>query len=109
MPAAVKLPALIACVLLAIAPISAHQRNDISKPSRFEVASIKQTAAPAAQLARVVSWGCGLPLFERSGSRAAVNARNVCGLLRVAYNLADYQVVAIPAAFTKADVANVFD
>jgi len=106
---AVRPPALIACALLAIVPISAHQRNDISKPPRFEVASIKQTAAPAALRARVVSLRCGLPLFERSGSRAAVNASNVCGLIRVAYNVADYQVVDIPAEFTKADVANVFD
>ena len=109
MPAAVRLPALIAVALLASVPIAAQQRSDTSKPPRFEVSSIKQTAAPVDLLTRVVSLGCGLPLFERAGSRAAVTASNVCGLIRVAYNVADYQVVDIPAELTKRDVANVFD
>jgi uncharacterized protein (TIGR03435 family) len=106
-----RVPALIASALLVSAPIFAQQRDDSNQSVRFEVTSVKQATVPDTLLDRMRSLGgsCGLPALERSGARVAINASSVCGLVRVAYNVADYQVVNIPVAFATIDVSNVFD
>jgi uncharacterized protein (TIGR03435 family) len=80
-----------------------------SQTPRFEVASVKQVSVPTEVLSRMSFVGaCGLPIVERSGSRVAVPFSGLCGLIRVAYDVADYQVVAIPADLGKGDASSMF-
>jgi uncharacterized protein (TIGR03435 family) len=39
---------------------------------------------------------CALPYVERTGRRIWIPFSQVCGLMRVAYDLSDYQVAGIP-------------
>jgi uncharacterized protein (TIGR03435 family) len=75
-------------ITLAIPSLSAQLRDS---PAPVDVVSIKATKQPDA---RRVS--CGLPAVERSASRIYIPFSQVCGLIRVAYNLADYQLEGIP-------------
>ena len=83
---------LIAGTLLVVAPLSA-QRND-SKTTRFDVVSIKETKPPDELLTRRLP--CALPAVERSGSRIRISMTQLCGLIRVAYDVGEYQVARIP-------------
>ena len=82
--------ALIACLLLFVAPASA-QRADTTAP-RFEVASIKEIQHDDPR--RLL---CGLPPVERSGNRVHIFLAQLCGLIRVAYDVGEFQVTGIPA------------
>lgn len=75
-------------IALAIPSVSAQVRDS---PVRVDVVSIKATKQPDAR-----GISCGLPLVERSAGRLYIPFSQVCGLIRVAYNLADYQVAGIP-------------
>jgi uncharacterized protein (TIGR03435 family) len=103
----VGLPALAAGMLLLAGPLSA-QRGDPARPPRFDVVSIKQASIPADVLPRLLSLGgsCGLPAIERSGSLVTVPLGTVCGLIRVAYDVADYQVVGVPAELSRGEASN---
>ena len=83
---------LIAITLL-IAPLAAQQ-GDPSPAARFDVASIKEVEVPDEVRARLLS--CGLPGIERSGGRVHVPFSQLCGLIRVAFDAADYQVLGVP-------------
>jgi uncharacterized protein (TIGR03435 family) len=89
--------ALVASAMLAVSSLSA-QRGDSTTP-QFEVASIKLVTfsdETRAQLQKV-GGSCALPYLERSGSRVHVQFSELCGLIRVAYDVADYQVVWMPS------------
>ena len=97
-----KLARRIVTVLAILAAVNAASAQQ--PPSAFEVASVKQASVPA----EVLSQMCGLPSVERSGSRVAVPFSGLCGLIRVAYDVSDYQVVEIPADLAKSDASNMF-
>jgi uncharacterized protein (TIGR03435 family) len=96
--------------LLIGTPLFAQQRNS-AEPLSFEVASVKQAVIPDDVLPRLLSGGgmCGLPLVQRTGSRVLIPFSPSCGLIRVAYDVADYQVVGMPADLTKGDASNFFE
>ena len=84
--------------MLAVSSLSA-QRSESSRTTQFEVASIKLVTfsdEARAQLQKV-GGSCALPNVERSGSRVHVQFSTLCGLIRVAYDVADYQVVWMPS------------
>jgi uncharacterized protein (TIGR03435 family) len=87
----------IASALLATSSLSA-QRGDSATTPQFEVASIKPVTFSDEARAQLQKAGgtCALPLLERSGSRVHVQFSKLCGLIRVAYDVADYQIVGIP-------------
>ena len=81
--------ALIACLLLFVAPASA-QRAEAVGP-RFEVASIKEVQHDDPR-----RLPCGLPPVERSGTRVHIYLAQLCGLIRIAYDVGEFQVTGIP-------------
>lgn len=83
--------------LLIVTP-SYAQRDDARSTPRFEVASIKPASIPDDVRARLRSVGgtCALPALQRSGDRIHIPVSQVCGLIRVAYDVADYQVIGMP-------------
>jgi uncharacterized protein (TIGR03435 family) len=86
------------------------QRSNVAAPPRFDVVSIKRGAVDAGTLAGMLSIAgtCGLPLVERTDGRVAIPAATLCGLIRVAYDVGDYQVVGIPPELAKGTVENMF-
>lgn len=89
--------AFVAGALLAAPSLSA-QRSD-SATTQFEVASIRPVTFSDEARAQLQKVGgtCALPQLERSGSRVHVQFSKLCGLIRVAYDVADYQVVWMPS------------
>jgi uncharacterized protein (TIGR03435 family) len=90
--------ALVASALGTVSPLSA-QRGDSATTAQFEVASVKPVTfsdEARAQLQKV-GGSCALPSVERSGSRVHVQFSKLCGLIRVAYDVADFQVVWMPS------------
>jgi len=81
---------LIACIVLLVAPLAA-QRDDPKAAARFDVASVKDVAHDDPR-----RLPCGLPGVERSGSRIRIPLAQLCGLIRVAYDVGEYQVARIP-------------
>src|SRR5215207_7304693 len=75
--------------MLSITSVYAQQGDSTA---RVEVASIKVVNQPDDR--RQLS--CGLPLVERTGARVYIPFSQVCGLVRIAYNVAEYQVAGIP-------------
>ena len=73
------------------------QRGDPAPTPQFEVASIKPVTFSDTDRAQLLKVGgtCGLPPLERSGSRVHVPFSKLCGLIRVAYDVAEYQVVGM--------------
>src|SRR5688572_259085 len=84
-----RLSALLTIAMVFVSPLSV-QRGD--GQARVEVASIKAVKGPDDP--RRLS--CGLPYVERTNGRIWTPFSQVCGLMRVAYDLSDYQVVGIP-------------
>jgi len=84
-----RLSALVTIAMLFVSPLSV-QRGD--GQARVEVASIKAAKRPDDPRGLT----CALPYVERTGGRIYILFSQVCGLLRVAYDLSDYQVVGIP-------------
>ncbi len=77
----------------------------------FEVASIKQASFPSEAFFDGFSSAgkCGKPPLTIAGNRVTVSKVTVCGLIRVAYGLQDYQISGVPEALTKSDHANYLD
>ncbi|HKE83098.1 MAG TPA: TIGR03435 family protein [Vicinamibacterales bacterium] len=92
-----RLCGLAASMFLVVAPLFA-QRDDPGPTLRFEVASIKPAPIPVDVRSQLQSVGgaCALPFLERSGNRVHIPVSQLCGLIRVAYDVADYQVIGIP-------------
>ena len=84
-----KLFSRIALALLFVAPMAAQR--DGSEP-RFEVASIKEIPAPD-DPRRIT---CGLPGIMPSGNRIRIPLTQLCGLIRLAYNVDEFQISGIP-------------
>lgn len=57
-----------------------------------EVASVKATKRPDDPR----GLSCALPYFDRTSGRIYTPFSQVCGIVRAAYDLSDYQVVGIP-------------
>jgi uncharacterized protein (TIGR03435 family) len=93
----VRLSIALVGTLLVATPLYAQQ-DDARTTPRFEVASIKPASIPDDVRARLGSVGgtCALPPVERSGVRVHIPVSQLCGLIRVAYDVADYQVIGVP-------------
>jgi uncharacterized protein (TIGR03435 family) len=100
---------LTATLTFGAAPLLAQQAEAPAAP-RFEVVSIKPVAMDVETFSRMMALAgpCGLPGIERLGSLVRIQFSFLCGLVRLAYNVADYQVAGIPMELGKADVANAF-
>jgi uncharacterized protein (TIGR03435 family) len=85
-----RLSTLVTVALVLVSPLSV-QRGD--GQARVDVASIKPARGPVNDTRRL---SCGLPYAERTSGRIWIPFSQVCGLLRVAYDLSDYQVVGVP-------------
>jgi len=88
--------ALVVAALLAVAHLAA-QRDTPASALQFEVASVKPVAFPENVVSQLLKAGgtCALPTVERSGNRVRVPFGQLCGLIRLAYDVAQYQVVGI--------------
>ena len=73
---------LIALAWMLVAPLSAQQGDS---PAPVDVVSIKAAKGPDDP--RRLS--CGLPYVERTNGRVWIPFSQVCGLLRVAYDLSE--------------------
>jgi uncharacterized protein (TIGR03435 family) len=82
--------ALSALLWLLAAPLTAQRAEP--KAPRFDVASIREIAAPD-DPRRLT---CGLPGFELSGNRVRIPLTQLCGLIRTAYDVGEYQIAGIP-------------
>lgn len=96
-----RLSALVTITMVFVSPLSV-QRGD--GQARVEVASIKAAKPPDDPRGLT----CALPYVERTGGRIYILFSQVCGLLSVAYDLSDYQVVGIPRD-TGVGPSNVFE
>jgi uncharacterized protein (TIGR03435 family) len=76
----------------------------VASAQQFEVASIRPATFPAAEYFAGFTDGAGLcaaPRLERAGPRVTIHRVTLCGLVRLAYDVKDYQVVGMPAWMTK--------
>ncbi|HZI79719.1 MAG TPA: TIGR03435 family protein [Vicinamibacterales bacterium] len=80
---------LIASAVVLVAPVSAQRDADTA---RFDVASIKEIPAPD-DPRRIT---CGLPGVMPSGNRIRIPLTQLCGLIRLAYNVDEFQISGIP-------------
>lgn len=85
-----RLSALVTIAMVFVSPLSAPRGEG---QARVEVASIKATKGPANDTRGLA---CGLPYVERTSGRIWIPFTSVCGLIRRAYDLSDYQVVGVP-------------
>ena len=84
-----KLFTRIALALAFVAPLAAQRE---AAEARFEVASIKEIPAPD-DPRRIT---CGLPGVMPSGNRIRIPLTQLCGLIRLAYNVDEFQISGIP-------------
>jgi uncharacterized protein (TIGR03435 family) len=82
--------AVAACALLSVAPASA-QRGEPAAP-RFDVVSIREIPAPD-DPRRIT---CGLPGIMPLGNRIRIPSAQLCGLIRTAYDVGEFQIAGIP-------------
>ncbi len=77
----------------------------------FEVVSIKQAAFPNDPFFRgfTAATNCGKTVLKISGSRVTIEKINVCGLIRLAYDVEDFRVLSVPKELTQPDRSNYFD
>ena len=85
-----RLFTLIAGAVVFAAPLLSQQRD--AADARFEVASIKEIPAPD-DPRRIT---CGLPGIMPSGNRIRIPLTQLCGLIRLAYNVDEFQISGIP-------------
>ena len=111
-----RLPGLLALVLLGGTPALA-QRGDVATAGSaevdvasqpFSVVSIRQAVLPDDAIASVLSMAgqCGLPFVQLSAQSVRIPVTTLCGLIRVAYDVNEYQVVGLPQELTKGDASN---
>ena len=89
--------AIVLTLSLLLAAAGAAQRRDVA--ATFEVASIRQTQFPNEAYFAGFADGagmCGMWRFTPVGNRVTLRSVNLCSLIRMAYDLKDYQVVAPP-------------
>jgi uncharacterized protein (TIGR03435 family) len=102
--------ALFAFSLVIVVPAVAQRPRTDSDP-RIEVVSVKPAVIPPDALAQIasVAGGCPLSGIERSTGRVAVPVGNLCGLIRAAFDVADYQVFDIPKSLSGVQASTVFE
>lgn len=84
-----RLAALATITMVFASPLLVQRGNG---QARVEVASIKAAKPPDDPRGLT----CALSYVERTGGRLYTPFAQLCGLIRVAYDVADYQVVGIP-------------
>ncbi len=77
----------------------------------FEVVSIKQASFPNDSYFAgfTAATNCGKTVLGISGDRVTIQKINVCGLIRLAYDVEDFRVSGVPKALLQADRPNYFD
>jgi uncharacterized protein (TIGR03435 family) len=98
-------------LLLALVPARAQPQGPSPEP-KFEVASIKQ-----AFFEDEASFGgfstsagtCNRVVPDISGDRVTLLRATLCGLVRLAYGLRDFQVAGIPDLMKKTERSNFYD
>jgi uncharacterized protein (TIGR03435 family) len=98
---------IIASLLVLVTPATAQREAPPVSP-RFDVVSIKPRSAPPDAMAYLLTMvhECGLPGIDRSGTRVVIPAASLCGLVRLAYDVAGYQVAEVPPELLRADPSN---
>lgn len=94
---------------LLLATISGAQQRDATMA--FEVASIRLTQFPSESYFSGFADGagmCGMWRFTAVGNRVSLRSVNLCSLIRMAYDVKDYQVVS-PAWVIKKDPSVFFE
>jgi uncharacterized protein (TIGR03435 family) len=80
--------------------------------AQFEVAAIRPASFPGAEyFAGFVAGGglCGPGRMQQAGSRVTFQRVTLCGLIRFAYEVKDYQVVEMPGWMNREDPSTFFD
>ena len=79
--------------------------------SAFEVATIKPAAFPSNDYFRgfATSGGCGKPTPRIEANRVALPIVTLCGLIRVAYDVQEYQIDGLPPAMSARVQENFYD
>ena len=85
-----RLTALITITMVFVSPLSVQRGGG---QARVDTASIKAAKGPANDTRGL---SCGLPDVERTNGRIYIPSSVVCGLIRRAYDLSDYQIVGVP-------------
>jgi uncharacterized protein (TIGR03435 family) len=77
----------------------------------FEVVSIKQASFPNDSYFAgfTAAATCGKTVLMISGDRVTIEKINVCGLIRLAYDVEDFRVSGVPKALLQPDRSNYFD
>ena len=98
---------LVAAFLFAVSPLAVAQTR-----AQFEVAAIRPANFPNDQyFAGFVAGGglCGPGRMQQAGSRVAFQRVTLCGLIRFAYDVKDYQVVEMPGWMKREEPSTFFD
>jgi uncharacterized protein (TIGR03435 family) len=79
--------------------------------SGFEVVSIKQASFPDDSYFAgfTAATSCGKTVLGISGDRVTIDKINLCGLIRLAYDVEDFRVSGVPKALLLPDRPNYFD
>jgi uncharacterized protein (TIGR03435 family) len=77
----------------------------------FEVVSIKQASFPNDSYFAgfTAATSCGKTVLGTSGDRVTIQKINLCGLIRLAYEVEDFRVSGVPKALLQPDRKNYFD
>jgi uncharacterized protein (TIGR03435 family) len=77
----------------------------------FEVVSIKQASFPDDSYFAgfTAATNCGKAVLGISGDRVTIQKINLCGLIRLAYDVEDFRVLGVPKTLLQADRSNYFD
>ena len=91
-----RLPALLVLIAAAVTPATAWRAQS---SAAFDVVSIKPAQFPNADYFAGFAAGgglCGFSSFTPVGPRVSFGTTTVCSLIRMAYDIRDYQVVSMP-------------
>jgi uncharacterized protein (TIGR03435 family) len=96
-------------IVIPLVATSILARQTDRASATLEAVSIKPLAADAETLAALLSAPtCGLPLLSISAGRIDIPITTLCGLVRIAYNVTDYQVQGTPTFLARAEASNYF-
>jgi uncharacterized protein (TIGR03435 family) len=107
---------LVALTLSALLPSGARSQNSAAlvplSALKFEVASVKRAFFPSDAYFSGFSAGagtCGIPRADISGERVTIRQATLCGLIRLAYGVRDFQIAGIPDSMRRPARSNFYD
>lgn len=83
----------------------------LAQTPAFEVVSIKRASWPndAYFAGFTAASKCGKTTLGIAGNRVTIPKINLCGLIRLAYNVEEFRVAGVPKDLLTADMANYYD